>query len=814
MAFAQRGFNLKNEMAGSRGDLNRGRPAFSKQVALCGAAWTAVAAGVCIAAAPAVAQAPAPSQPQIAKIVVTAERIENDVQHSSLDIQVLSGDDLTRGNVTSVYQLNFNVPGLAIGGGGGGAAQIYLRGVGDFSASALSNPAVGVNVDGVYIARPQAVSTSFYDLQRVEVVKGPQGTFYGRNTSGGDINLITNAPSLDKVGGFAQIGYGNFSDAPNIEAALNVPLGDTFAVRVSGLYNHQDGYLSDGTDDDLTAAGRARILFQPTERFSVILSGEYAHQGGKGPGYVLRPRVTNDPWDGGSDPASNAFLAAAQGVPFTPFPFVAPGVGTDSFRDNNFWNVSAEINWNLGPITATFIPAYRDSQFAERNYPAGLRNTIPETSTDPAFPDYAPGRSKETTAELRFANHGERIKWVAGAYYLNEDQNVEQQIFEGQQQDSNGFYNPTTKSYAAFGQTTIGITKTFRAIAGVRYNHDEVDVHGLIQTNSPLVACGIPSFDGSNTCAPFFITLPATFETFGGDKTFEKTTWRAGLEYDITPSNMAYATASTGFKAGGFNQTIAPDDTYKPEELTAYEVGLRNQFFGKRLQANIGLFDYDYKDMQIAHVKFDPLGQINLITDNAGKATLYGADADVEWLLGYHDRVHLAAEYNHAEFDNFVFTTVNTSFFTQIFKAASTGCDAHQINGNPFTDLSTTRTIDCSHMQMPRAPEWSGSASYDHTFSLAGGAELNAMGSVFFAAQRWGNFDYVAPEKEPSYATLDFDLAYTAPGAKWSLSTYVHNLTNENVYLGGGEQGFAPPLTYSTIAPPRTYGVRLRYNIQ
>ena len=715
---------------------------------------------------PAAAQAPTPT---IEQVTVTAERFETSVQRSSLDIQVLGSAELERQGVTNALDLNKLVPGLQIGTGGG-AAQIYIRGVGDFAASALSNPAVAVNVDGVYVARPQAVNSNFYDLARIEVLKGPQGTLYGRNASGGAVNLITNAPQLGEVDGFIMGELGDHSNE-RLEGAVNLPLGDTVAARGSFLVVDRGGYLSDGTDDDVRQAGRLRVLWQPSDKISLILNGDLAHEGGNGPGYVMLPRPHGaDEWESASSPRSNAQLAATP-----PVGFLLSPIGHDSFRDNDFWNVSAEFNWNLGPATLTIIPAYRDAQISERNYPAGLRNIWDE-------------HSKETTVEARLGHSDERLTWVLGGYYFHEVSDSEQQIFQAPFQDNDGFYSPRTTSYAAFGQATYSITENFRLIGGARYTRERKSVDGVLNS------FGFP------------------LEVFGGKDSFSNVTWKAGAEYDVTPDSMVYFTASTGFKAGGFNQTVAPMDTYDPEKLTAYSLGARNRFMDGRLQVNVEAFHWDYKDAQIAHVVFDPLGNVNFVTQNAGSATIQGANVDLIALIGDSGRLHFFAEYTDAEYDKFRYDTAYSIFGAPLFNPASTGCQA----GTPFpgTSFGTELVnINCDGFQLPRSPKWSISAGYDHTFTFGNESTLNAAINMQYASERWLSFDFVKPGRADSYVTFDFDLAYYLAGGHWMVAGYVHNITNETVYTGGGEQAFAPPLMYATISAPRTVGIRLRYNL-
>ncbi len=716
----------------------------------------------------------------IQEIVVTAQRREETVQKSSVSIQVISGDGLERSGLTQATDLNRIAPGVQIGTGGN-ATQIYIRGIGDFAVSALSNPAVAFNVDGVYVARPQGTNGEFYDIERVEVLKGPQGTLYGRNATGGAINLITRAPSLDGLDGRASLELGNYA-LKHFEGSANVPLSDTVAMRAAVNVVDRNGYLSDGTDDDVRQAARVRLLWKPYDSLSVLLNADYGHEGGNGPGYAMLPRPPgSNPWDSASSAAANAILTTTP-----PLGFLVPPVAGDSFRSNRFWNVGAEINWNLGVANLTVLPAYRDARLAERNYPAGLRNTIPET-TSHAF-----------STEARLSNSTDILKWVAGLYYFKEDQTSEQQIYEGLLQDNVNHYSPDTRSYAGFGQATVSVTSGLRLIGGLRYTYEDQSLAGSIHTNSPLnLPPGTP--------------LPFLLESFGGEQHFSATTWKGGAEYDLTADNMLYATASTGFKAGGFNQTVEPMGTYRPEKLRAYEFGSRNRFLGGRLQVNIEAFKWDDDDNQVAHVVFDPLGNVNLITQNAGQARIRGANIDLQARVTPADTVSLFAEYNDASYREFSYESAYSIFGIPIFNPASTGCRV----GTPFPGTlfgTQLATVDCAGFQLPRTSKWTGQASYQHAFSLPDGATVVPQINAHFASAQWLAVDFVPTERVGSYALFDFDLTYAESGNRWAVTAFAHNVANRAAYSGGGEQAFVPQLVYATIMPPRTYGIRASYH--
>lgn len=716
----------------------------------------------------------------IQEIVVTAQRRAETVQKSSVSIQVISGEGLERSGATQATDLNRIAPGVQIGTGGN-ATQIYVRGIGDFAASALSNPAVAFNVDGIYVARPQGTNSELYDIERVEVVKGPQGTLYGRNATAGAINLITRAPSLDGIDARGTMELGNFS-SKHFEGAANVPLSDTVAIRTAVNVVDRHGYLSDGTDDDVRQAARVRLLWKPADTVSVVLYADYAHEGGNGPGYVMLPRPAGTgPWDSATSPAANAILTTTP-----PLGFIVPPAASDSFRGNHFWNIGAQIDWNVGFATLTVLPSYRDARLSERNYPAGLRNTIPEAT------------SHALSTELRLSNSTDLLKWVAGLYYFKEDQKAQQQIYEGILQDNIDDYKPDTRSYAGFGQATFSVTRELRIIGGVRYTYEDQSLNGSIRTNSPLAL-------------PPGTPLPFLIESFGGKQHFAATTWKGGIEYDLAADNMVYATASTGFKAGGFNQTVEPMGTYRPEKLRAYELGSRNRFLGGKLQVNLEAFKWDDGNNQVAHVLFDPLGNVNLITQNAGQARITGANIDLQARVTPADTVGLFAEYNDAHYRQFSYDSAYSIFGNPIFNPASTGCRV----GAPFPGTifgTQLATVDCAGFQLPRSSRWTGHAAYQHTFDLPNGATLIPQFNALFASAHWLAVDFVPTERVGSHAIVDFDLTYADAAGRWSITAFAHNLANRAAYSGGGEQAFVPQLVYATIMPPRTYGIRATYH--
>lgn len=223
----------------------------------------------------------------LAEIVVTAQRKSENLQKAAIAIASVGGDTLRSAGVVNPAQLTALVPSLQVSNGNGAYANFYIRGVGNFTGNALTESAIAFNYDGVYVARPSSTSGFFYDLERVEVLKGPQGTLYGRNATGGAINVLPRQPQFE-WGGHANASYGNY-DAVNLEGAINAPLAPDLAVRLTGIYNRHDGYMKDGTDDQKEYGGRLQLRYEPTSELSILIGADYFHQGGKGPGGTLVP---------------------------------------------------------------------------------------------------------------------------------------------------------------------------------------------------------------------------------------------------------------------------------------------------------------------------------------------------------------------------------------------------------------------------------------------------------------------------------------------------------------------------------------------
>ena len=745
----------------------------------------------------------------LAQIVVTASRRRETVQKSSLAIQVLSTAELKSEGITDAKQLTLLVPGLQIGMAGPDT-QIYIRGVGDFGGNALADPAVATSVDGVYIARPAAVAGQFYDLARIEVLKGPQGTLYGRNATGGAINIITAKPTFTKVNGYADVELGNYGEI-NTDAAINLPINQHLAMRAAMQVVSHRAYLSDGTDDQRQQSGRVEALWKPRDSLSLLLETDYSHFGGNGAGFAVRapglaPGLTS--WLGTTDPRANAALLGLAGVLCTPDNQLPPGVTTAppphglgptascgagasllvsplaqvSAQDNRIWGVHAELNADLHFATLTVIPAYRSTTLNYFTFPSFGDSAAPETS-------------RESTLEVRLGHNDALLKWVVGAFYFNELQGSHSDVVAGLLQNQHNDEHLRTTSAAVFSQATISVSPDWRLIGGLRYTHDAKSIYaGQLFDRYPSLACGDP-------------TVPACLsESFNGSYSSGTATWKLGVEHDLTPANMVYLTASTGFKAGGLNDS-AGTTTYQPEKLLAFELGARNRFLRDRLQINIETFYWKYQNQQVPHVTTDILGNIAFNYDNAGRARQYGVDLDVTVKPTAQNLVHLGIEYLDSRYMQFSYLVPNIPGLAPV-PGLTTGCGVSSASAN-----APSATVDCSGNQLLAAPLWAGSVGVDHTFDIAGGGRLVAHAGAQFASARWLALDFLAPqERAPAYVVDTLALTYHAPNDKVSFGAFVRNLTDRAIYTNAIQDPFVPGYVAATITDPRTYGVRFGVN--
>lgn len=710
---------------------------------------------------------------ELAEVIVTANRRAESVQAASVPIEVLHGDSLGVAGITSIADLQNLVPSLTTASSGQNMST-YMRGVGSFSTDANADSSIAYNIDGVFISRPSGVGAVFFDLERVEVLKGPQGTLYGRNASGGAINLVTRRPTREWQGDVS-VDVGNYN-LFRAAAALGGPVSDNVAVRLAGQYSYRDGYLSDGYNDEDSMALRASLLWTPTQESSLFVMGEYTRLDGQGSAGAFRSSrqaQAPDPWTGPtqSPPPSASIIGPDD-------------ITTDGYVFTTIKALSAELNVDLDLGTLTFIPAYRD--------------TRPETLTfQPGFHFQPTETAKQHSYELRLANEKGRAKWVLGSYFFDEYQWQEYVLLARPIQQNRVVSLLSTRAYAFFGEARLSVSDSLRLIAGLRYSNDRKKQDGISQS---------------------FLPTPATVSNYAR-RTDDNLSWRAGLEYDVAASNMLFATASTGYKAGGFFPSVPdPFNTFKPEKITAYTLGSRNRFLDNRLQVNVEAFRWDYDNKQEKYLGVLASGGTGLLTTNAGSARIKGANIDVAARLG-RGTLRVNGEFLDTNYSQFAYTVISAGPSAALgYSPLATGC----VIGPrvPLNPAVATNVIDCAGKPLPHAPKLTGSVSYDHEFQLANGGLVIPRIAVKFASSMYLSPDFIASARDDGYTSLDASLTYDT-ARTFSATAWVRNIGNQAIYSGGFRYPFSfpsqiggdPTFFTADIRPPRTYGITLRVRL-
>lgn len=761
-------------------------------------------------------------------IIVTAQRREENLQKAAVAVSAVSSDQLVQGGVNDPTQLTNLVPSLQIAKAAGPYALFYLRGVGNFNANALSDSAIAFNVDGVFVARPSSTGGVLYDVDRIEVLKGPQGTLYGRNATGGAINIITRKPELGKFGGDASVSYGNY-DAIQINGALNAPLGERAAVRIAGQYVKHDGYLTDGNSDQDDLAGRIQLKFEASDAVTINLGGDYYRQKGRGLGSTVLTDAVANRRVGITDPLSRP---AFNGIYFFPSGNLLQLPPNDGYVDNNSWGVYASVDADLGFADLTVIPAYRGANIDFR-------------STTPSFIINQREKDKQFTLETRLASKSDGpFEWLLGAFYIKENIDVPLASYNQQVSGSVQSYFPTTESYAGFARATYKLTDRFRVTGGIRYTHEEKTFDGtfttatilcggtaLRPTGAPVTNCfgapllantptlGIPllptgapvpfspyglgaPFPGGPATTPSFISA-SQFKN-SNRSTFNKVTWRAGVEYDVAERSLLYASYETGFKSGGFFFTT-DNPAYAPESIKAWTVGSKNRFLDNRLQLNVELFYWKYRDQQVSSATRDSRGNVVFATRNVGASTNKGFEVEAIAKPGTNTQISMNLQYLDAEYGSFVYTTPNNSpQVPGLLTSVPPTANCPFTLGNP----PTVYVQDCSGKRPANAPEWVASFGVQQTVPL-GAWKLVFNASTRFQSDVFTGLEYLPSQNQDGYSTSDASITLAQADDRYFVTAYVNNIEDNDIVGNSFPNPFGgAALIVGSLRSPRTYGIR------
>lgn len=674
------------------------------------------------------------------ELVVTARRREEGLQNAPIAISAYTGETLEYRGVTKLDEITRFVPNLTIEnnpsfGGASNSAAIYIRGIGQKEFLPTSEPGVGLYVDGVYIARSVGAILDLIDIERLEVLRGPQGTLFGRNTIGGAINITTVTPEPgDEFSGEIGAAYGT-DDRINLRGALNIPMGDTLAARVSVASFQQDGYVdrSDGIDlgNDDTITGRLAVAWRPSDRLSLDFRLDATRDKENGPAMELLGIDFTDlsQLNGlvAAVPPPMAFVhnittaavgpgqpcaatdAAGNGItsnPNSPNCYDNRYVGKDGKNDgtaparseSDVLGLSADISYEINDnLTLRSITAWRDldSEFARDGDHSPHRiSQFQDTLEQTQF-----------TQELQLLGTYERMNWIAGIYYFAEDGDNENTLdFTITNFRSGGEFD--NKSMAAFAQLTYDFTDQLHLTVGGRYTDESKKFHPdqviyqnyyagisqLLPPGHPLAALDAPFLQAGTRILP---DLEKELE-------INEFTPMVNLSYDFADNLMAYVTYSEGFKSGGFTQRVFPPvippftappgtpdidliPTYEPEFVDVYELGFKSTLLDGRMRFNGAIFHTDYDDLQVQ--VFDSVAPV---TENIGSASIDGVELEMQTAPGDGWLVEASLSWLDAGYD----------------------------------EIGTDLTLIGSDNEFERVPEWASSVGVSKEFML------NEMGSL------------------------------------------------------------------------------------
>jgi iron complex outermembrane receptor protein len=744
---------------------------------------TASVATVLLATAPALYAAEKAYKPALEEVTVTARKREEKLQDTPIAISAFSGANLEQRGVTQIIELANFSPNMSFQnnpsfGGASNAASIYLRGVGQKEFLPTTEPGVGLYVDGVYIARSVGAILDLVDIAQVEVLRGPQGTLFGRNTIGGAINITTLKPAKE-LGGKAEVSIGT-DNAQRFKGLVDLPLSDQLLSSFSLAQMQQDGYVErqDGVDlgDDDTLSSRANFLWSPNDDLELQLATEYARDRENGPAMSLLGINFGNPIDPDTPPMAtihNVGANLAAGGPEAPCAtpvnttnLSVPGCydlrymlgNTDNAgtapatSESDLYSSNLNISWSINDsLTLKSISAWRDldSKFSRDG-------------------DHSPHRisqfhdtleQEQITQELQLlgSNFNDRLQWIVGLYYFDESgDNVNTLDFTVSNFQSGGEFENT--SQAVFSQATYDLTDKLSVTAGLRYTDEEKSfLPDQYIIENYFAGSSHPLLD-----APFMQAGERILPYVEKTQTIHETTPMLNFAYQWNAELMTYASYSEGFKSGGFSQRVfppqvagvtAPADSsdlelipdYDPEFADVYEIGFKFIGLDNRLRLNGAAFHTEYDDLQV-----QVFTSVAPVTKNAASAKISGWELEMYLVPAEQWFVEASYGWLNPRYDEIDFSETFLTTSNEFERVAERTANA-----------SVGREFSCSHGQFVSRLDWSyRSKEYMDAF----------------------NTDLIAQD---SYDLLNASVSWSSPSETWGVMLALKNINDEDYLITG-----------------------------
>ncbi len=731
----------------------------------------------------------AQESPVFEEVLVTAEKRTESLQNLSQAVTALSAEDVENRQLSSFVDLSAIAPGVNVAKNEGFKTVITIRGIGnEANQNAIANPSVSYHLDGVYVASPFALQTDFLDLERIEVLRGPQGTLFGQNSTGGGINVITKAPTFDEVYGSADLTVGEYN-LIKARAAVNLPLSDAAAMRLSVMSNRHDGFTDNvangqDLDDADSISARAKFLYQPSDTFSATLTAQ-----------IFDEEVNGQAQKGIYDPTPGARYLAQDSL---------------SSYELESQLYSLTLEWDLGSVTLKSLTSYQNDDIAiQRDNDRHDYRTLPPFFLLQSYFDPETNEQKTTTQEFNLISNEPafgRLDWVAGIFYL--DTEVDISILERLDFGFDGVFDPFTlddiysyqgdvgfisdskperESLSLYGQGTWSFTDSVRMIAGLRYTEDEV-------------YSAVTNFYGREGTEILEIES-------------EKVTGRLALEVDLGDATMAYASYTRGFKPGGSNLTFGREDIVSPivvlpvfeeETIDAYEVGLKTDLADGRVRLNGAAFFYTYDNLQ--YQATDPevfQGGVGNIPESEimGAELELGAflsdslifDARLAWLDTEITANHLALDNVASEAATNALLAQGVNLFSPEVEIARAG-QISDVRGN----------------ELAKTPGFTANLAltYNHSISAWGDVE-GTLSYTHRGDFRHRIFNNPLTDEVDGYDTVDLLIRILPNDANWRLELIGKNLTDEDGINARFTDVFGVGATGDQFIPPRQLMLRV-----
>ena len=712
-----------------------------------GACWGAPPlAAICAAAlisfpcSPLAAQgADTEAQGVIEEVIVTARKRQESLQETPISITAFSRADLEEANMIDLRDIGRFTPGMSFTSYGMGSAEagaIFLRGIGQSDHMVTTDPGVGLYIDGVYVGRNQGAALDLLDLERVEVLRGPQGTLFGKNTIGGAVNVVSARPQ-GEAGGHLGATVGQ-EGRLNVQASAEFGMGENLAVRASVLSRNRDGvgeqvFTGEQTGDESSISGRVQLLWTgAASEFSLVADASRARQAA-----VPHSFYEFADWMVNFFGAAPCFTSAGAGE-YAPCP---AGTATDPFdsyslddldTEQDLFGVSATWQWNLSDLmTFKSITAYRDMAYVGNLEFDGAPQVVVHYLET--------GESDQFSQELQLlgANEAATLNWIAGLYYFTEDgYNLQDDLQFGNLDQRRSAVE--TSSFALFGQATADLSERFSLTAGLRYTEEDKDYDVVYRR---LDAGGAQALDEAGE--PVYLVSPTSL----GDS-WDAVSGTLNGKFQVSDGIMLYATYSRGFRSGGFAARPSRQSSvgvYDPEYVNMVEAGIKIQALEDRLRLNVAAYTSGYEDYQV---------QVNRVGDSFDTRVLNAAEAEIDG-----------------------FELELTAVLSQTVRIDATlGYTDAQI-----TKVDLDPSLEANFMagsRLPYVSKYTFSISPRVQWPLGNGAEVVLRADYSYRDDFFGQIANSPFEWEDGYGLVNARLEYISSGERWRLGLYGINLAD------------------------------------